>query len=94
MDKFCRGEWYSVIFSYGDENVVIEVIKTLCCIFFMSGVCSVKNPGLPIESPKNTTGRWKNRNVSSSKKMKRKMRRNQGAIMRVTQQGEIYDGAK
>jgi hypothetical protein len=45
----------------------------------MSGDVPVKSPTLPIDSPKKIIGRWKNRNISSSKKMKRKMRRNQGA---------------
>jgi hypothetical protein len=41
------------------------------------GRFSKKIPGLPIEFPKKTTCRWKNGNISSSKKMKRKMRRHQ-----------------
>jgi hypothetical protein len=39
--------------------------------FLCLGDVPAKNPRLPIDSSKETTGRWKNRNVSSSKKMKR-----------------------
>jgi hypothetical protein len=81
------------MFSYGDESVVIEVIKTLCCMFLSGGWSSQKYQ-LPIDSPKKITGKWKNRNICSSKKMERKMRRNQGALLRVTQQEQTYQGAK
>jgi hypothetical protein len=36
----------------------------------------VKSTRPPKDSPKKTTGRWKNRNISSSERMKRKIRRN------------------
>jgi hypothetical protein len=39
----------------------------------------VKSTRPPKDSPKKTTGRWKNRNISSSKRMKRKIRRNHSA---------------
>jgi hypothetical protein len=39
----------------------------------------VKNTKPPVNSPLKTTGMWKIRNISSSKRLKRKMRRNQGA---------------
>jgi hypothetical protein len=60
----------------------------------MSGRCSSQKSQSTIDSPKKTTGRWKNRNISSSKKMKRKMRRNQGAPYASDTTGRNIPGRK
>jgi hypothetical protein len=62
--------------------------------FLCQGDIPVKNPRLPVDSPKKTTDTWKNRNISSSKKIKRKMRKNQGASHTSDTTGRNIPGCK